>query len=68
MSRKNADRRGRFARRLVIGGVIGAGVVFGLSQSASAAVTAQFSASSGVLSVFGDSLDNNIRSAAPPPV
>ena len=66
MSRKSADRRGRFVRRLVIGGVIGAGVVFGLSQSASAAVTAQFSASSGVLSVFGDGLDNNIQISRTP--
>ena len=56
-----ADRRWRFARRLVVGGVIGAGVIFGLSQSASAAVTATFSASNGVLSVFGDNLDNNIQ-------
>ena len=61
MSRERSDRRWRFARRLVVGGVIGAGVIFGLSQSASAAVTAQFSASSGVLSVFGDNLDNNIQ-------
>ena len=66
MSRKRADRQGRFARRLVIGGVIGAGVVFGLSQSASAAVTARFSASIGVLSVFGDGLDNNIQISRTP--
>ena len=66
MSRKNADRGGRFARRLVIGVVIGAGVVFGLSQSASAAVTAKFSASSGVFSVFGDRLDNNIQISRTP--
>ena len=61
MSRERIDRRWRFARRLVVGGVIGAGVIFGLSQSASAAVTASFTASSGVLSVFGDNLDNNIQ-------
>ena len=66
MSRKTADRRGRFVRRMVIGGVIGAGVVVGLSQSASAAVTAQFSASSGVLSVFGDGLDNDIQISRTP--
>ncbi len=62
MSRKRSDGRWRFARRLVVGGgVIGAGVIFGLSQSASAAVTATFTASNGVLSVFGDNLDNNIQ-------
>ena len=61
MSRERADRRWRFARRLVVGGVIGAGVIFGLSQSASAAVTAQFTASNGVLTVIGDNLDNNIQ-------
>ena len=61
MSTERSDLRWRFARRLVVAGVIGAGVIFGLSQSASAAVTAQFTASSGVLSVFGDNLDNNIQ-------
>ncbi|MET0326493.1 MAG: calcium-binding protein [Ilumatobacteraceae bacterium] len=61
MSGKRVSGRRRLARRLVTGGVIGAGVLVGLGQSASAAVTAQFTASSGVLSVFGDSLDNNIE-------
>ena len=61
MSRKRSGHRRRFARRLVVGGVIGAGVIFGLSQAASAAVTAQFSPSSGVLTVFGDNLNNNIE-------
>jgi Ca2+-binding RTX toxin-like protein len=62
MSKKRSDGRWRFARRLVVGGgVIGAGVLFGLGQSASAAVTATFTASNGVLSVFGDNLDNNIQ-------
>ena len=62
MSKKRSDGRWRLARRLVVGGgVIGAGVIFGLSQSASAAVTATFTASNGVLSVFGDNLDNNIQ-------
>ena len=32
MSRKRSGHRRRFARRLVVGGVIGAGVIFGLSQ------------------------------------
>ena len=45
-------------RRLLIGTAIGAGVMFAASQSASAAVTASFN--NGVLSVFGDALDNTI--------
>jgi Ca2+-binding RTX toxin-like protein len=57
---KQGSNRGRrrFARRLLFGTVIGAGVIAAASQSASAAVTASFS--NGVLSIFGDSLDNNI--------
>jgi Ca2+-binding RTX toxin-like protein len=50
----------RAARRLLFGTVIGAGVILGLGQSASAAVTASFTPNSGTLTVFGDNLDNNI--------
>ncbi len=46
------------ARRLLVGTVIGAGAIVATSLSASAAVTASFS--NGVLSVFGDGLDNSI--------
>jgi Ca2+-binding RTX toxin-like protein len=53
-------RWSRAARRLLFGTLIGAGVIVGLSQSASAAVTASFQAQSGTLTVFGDNLANNI--------
>ena len=49
----------RASRRLLFGTVIGAGVLVGLSQSASAATTATFS--NGTLTVFGDNLANNIQ-------
>ena len=49
----------RAVRRLLVGGVIGAGVVVAASQSASAATTARFS--NGTLSVFGDNLANTIE-------
>ena len=51
--------RGRAARRLLVGTVIGAGVVMAASQSASAATTATFT--NGVLTVFGDSAANSIE-------
>ena len=48
----------RAARRLLASALLAAGVLAGTTVSASAAVTATFS--SGTLSVFGDSLNNNI--------
>jgi Ca2+-binding RTX toxin-like protein len=54
-------RWSRAARRLLFGTIIGAGVIVGLSQSASAAVTASFNPQSGTLTVFGDNLANNIQ-------
>ena len=56
--RQNRGRR-RAVRRLLVGGVIGAGVVVAASQSASAATTASFS--NGTLSVFGDNAANTIE-------
>ena len=56
--RSNRGRR-RAVRRLLVGGVIGAGVVLAASQSASAATTASFS--NGTLSVFGDNAANTIE-------
>jgi Ca2+-binding RTX toxin-like protein len=49
----------RAVRRLLVGGVIGAGVVLAASQSASAATIAIFS--NGTLSVFGDNAANTIE-------
>src|SRR3954453_4294073 len=49
----------RAPRRLLFGTVLGAGAIFGLSQTASAATTATFG--NGTLTVFGDSLANNIQ-------
>ena len=55
------DKAGvRAARRLLAGTVLAAGVLAATSVSADAAVTAQFSAGSGTLTVNGDSLDNTI--------
>jgi Ca2+-binding RTX toxin-like protein len=48
----------RTARRLLVGVVAAAGVFAGTAVPASAAITATFN--SGVLSVFGDSLNNSI--------
>ena len=48
----------RSARRLVTGGVLALGVLAATSATASAAVTGTFG--NGLLSVTGDSLDNNI--------
>jgi Ca2+-binding RTX toxin-like protein len=50
-------RRSRAARRLLTGTALAAGLVAASSTPANAAVTASFS--TGVLSVNGDSLDNN---------
>jgi Ca2+-binding RTX toxin-like protein len=55
----NRGRR-RAVRRLLTGTAIGVGVMWAASQHASAAVTASFSAQSGVLTVFGDNLDNTL--------
>jgi Ca2+-binding RTX toxin-like protein len=48
----------RTKRRMLAGGVLAAGVLAATAVPAQAAVTASFSA--GTLTVFGDSLDNNI--------
>ena len=50
--------RRRLARRLMTSAVLAVAALAGTAMSASAAVTATFS--NGTLSVFGDSLDNNI--------
>src|SRR5687767_10687829 len=57
--RRNNGRR-RTARRLLATTVLAAGVLAATSVPANAAVTASFSAGSGQLTVFGDSLDNTI--------
>jgi Ca2+-binding RTX toxin-like protein len=49
----------RAARRLLAGTTLAAAVVAGTAGTANAAVTSSFT-SGGVLTVFGDSLDNNI--------
>jgi Ca2+-binding RTX toxin-like protein len=57
----NAGHRNRWrrtARRLLAGGAVTAGLIGASAVPANAAVTASFS--QGTLSVFGDSLDNNI--------
>ena len=57
-------RRTRRAPRLVIAGATGALLTAGqlilTTQPAAAATVATFAAGSGLLSVFGDNLDNNI--------
>ncbi len=55
----SSDGWRRAARRVLLGGVIGAGVVLAMSQSASAATTATFT--NGTLSITGDGADNNIE-------
>jgi Ca2+-binding RTX toxin-like protein len=50
--------RARVVRWLGVGGVIGAGLLFGLSDPASAATTASFSG--GTLTIFGDNLNNTL--------
>jgi Ca2+-binding RTX toxin-like protein len=51
----------RAARRLGAGAVLAIGLIAGTSSPASAATTASFSPGNGMLSVFGDSLDNTIQ-------
>jgi Ca2+-binding RTX toxin-like protein len=55
----NKDRR-RLARRLVAGLVLATAAMLAASPPAHAAVTASFNPGTGVLTVFGDSLDNTI--------
>jgi Ca2+-binding RTX toxin-like protein len=50
----------RAARRLLAVAVLAVGVIAGTTVSASAATTASFSGTSGVLTVFGDSANNSI--------
>ena len=50
--------RARVVRWLGVGGLIGAGILFGLSDPASAETTASFSG--GTLTVFGDNLYNTL--------
>ena len=57
--RRDNDRR-RGARRLFASAALAVGVLAATSAPASAATTATFSSSSGVLTVSGDNLDNNI--------
>jgi Ca2+-binding RTX toxin-like protein len=52
------QRRRRAARRVLTGTVIGAGVLFALSNAASAATTATFQ--NGILTIFGDGANNTI--------
>src|SRR5690349_20360951 len=56
---KSTQLWSRARRRLLFGTVLGAGALFGLSQTASAATTASFS--NGTLTVFGDTQNNNIQ-------
>jgi hypothetical protein len=58
-ARRNNDWR-RATRRLVAGVVLGVAAILAASPPASAAVTATFTPSSGVVSVFGDSANNSI--------
>src|SRR5829696_494101 len=58
MQTPTTGRRGQAARRVFAGGVLAAGILAATTSPASAATTSSFSA--GTLSVFGDSLDNNI--------
>jgi len=59
MESRSHRRWGRAARRLLAGTTLAAAAIAGTAGTANAAVTSSFS-SSGVLTVFGDSLDNNI--------
>ena len=61
MNARRDNGRRRAARRLVAGAVLAIGLIAGTSSPASAATTASFSPGNGVLSVFGDSLDNTIQ-------
>jgi Ca2+-binding RTX toxin-like protein len=59
MKQKLTSGRRRSARNLIAGGVLAAGVLAASAVPAQAATTAAFT--NGVLSVTGDSLDNNIQ-------
>ena len=63
--RAKRQGRARLVRWLGAGGVIGAGLLFGLSDPAAAATTASFSR--GTLTVFGDGADNTVTVSATPP-
>src|SRR4051812_50096490 len=58
MGSSRTHGRRRLARRLMTSAVLAVAALAGTAMSASAAVTATFS--NGTLSVFGDSLSNNI--------
>jgi len=60
MKERRTNAWGRAARRLIAGAILAVAVVAGSAVPANAAVTASFTSSAGVLTVFGDSLDNNI--------
>jgi Ca2+-binding RTX toxin-like protein len=64
-ARPNNDRR-RIVRRLVAGVVLAAAAMLATSSPAHAAVTASFTPGSGVLTVFGDGLDNSITVSRDP--
>ena len=59
MRSRRSNRRGKTVRGLAAGAVLAVGMVAGTAGTANAAVTASYS-STGTLSVFGDSLANNI--------
>jgi Ca2+-binding RTX toxin-like protein len=59
-ARPNNNDRRRPARRLVAGLVLAAAAMLAASSPAHAAVTASFNPGTGVLTVFGDSLNNSI--------
>ena len=58
MEQGRSHGRRRAARRLLAGSALAAGLLIATTAPASAAVTSSFS--NGTLTVFGDSLDNNI--------
>src|SRR5687767_3271751 len=60
MDARRRLNRPRATRRLLVTAAVTAGALAATAGSASAAVTASFSATSGTLAVFGDSLDNTI--------
>ena len=60
MNARRSGGRRHSGLRLLVGVVLAAAVAGAASRPAQAAVTASFSSSSGVLTVFGDSLNNSI--------
>jgi Ca2+-binding RTX toxin-like protein len=60
MNERHSNAARRAGRRLLAGIALGAAALFAASPPASAAVTATFTANAGILTVFGDSLDNTI--------